>query len=368
MDKMLFTPGPLSTSKKVKEATLHDMGSRDFEFIGLVKDIREQLLKLAGVSIDSGFECIIIQGSGTYSIESVISSALSDTDHLLLLINGAYGERMRKIAGVYQIQTSVLNFPEDQIPSVERLRQTLEEDHSITHVAAVHCETTSGIYNPIAEIGAICESYKKTFIVDAMISFGAVPVNMSEMHIDFLISSSNKCIEGIPGFSFILCRREQLRKTRGRARTISLDMYSQWEGLQKNGQFRFTPPVHAILAFKQALTELAEERGVEARASRYLDYNHTLLQGMDKLGFIPYLKPENRGYIITSFYYPAHPLFDFERFYLLLNEKGFVIYPGKITRADCFRIGNIGHLSKASVTGLLCAIEEVLKEMNCFPL
>ena len=176
---MLFTPGPLSTSKKVKEATLHDMGSRDFEFIGLVKDIREQLLKLAGVSIDSGFECIIIQGSGTYSIESVISSALSDTDHLLLLINGAYGERMRKIAGVYQIQTSVLNFPEDQIPSVERLRQTLEEDHSITHVAAVHCETTSGIYNPIAEIGAICESYKKTFIVDAMSSFGAVPVNMS---------------------------------------------------------------------------------------------------------------------------------------------------------------------------------------------
>lgn len=368
MDKLLFTPGPLNTSKKVKEAALRDLGSREAEFVNIVREIREQLLKLAGVSKEEGFECIIMQGSGTYSIESVISSSITEKNHLLLLVNGAYGDRMHRIANVYKIQTTVLSYPEDQVPSLTELEEKLKSDKTISHVAAVHCETTSGIFNPIKEIGSICRKFNKTFLVDAMSSFGAVPINLIDMNIDFLVSSSNKCIEGIPGFAFIIGRKNKILEAKGKARTVSLDMYLQWYGLEKNGQFRFTPPIQVLLAFREALEELEKEGSIEARGIRYKKCNNVLLEGMNKLGFVPYLKPENRGYIITTFYYPERPLFDFEKFYTLLNNKGFVIYPGKITQANCFRIGNIGKLTTESITNLLLAIEEVLKEMDIYPL
>ena len=367
-DKLLFTQGPLNTRKKGKEAALRDLGSREAEFINVVREIREKLLKLAGVSKEVGYECIIMQGSGTYSIESVISSVITERDHLLLLVNGAYGDRIYRIAEVYKIRTTVMSYSEDKAPSITELEEKLQSEKTITHVAAVHCETTSGIFNPIGEIGTICGKYNKTYLVDATSSFGAVPVDLIDMKIDFLVSSSNKCIQGIPGFAFIISRKSKILEAKGKARTISLDMYSQWSGLERNGQFRFTPPLQALVAFKQALDEIQKEGSVEARAARYEKHSSILFTGMDNLGFVPYLKPENRGYIITSFYYPEHPLFDFERFYTLLNNKGFVIYPGKVTQANSFRIGNIGNLTAEDISKLLIAIEEVLKEMNIYPL
>jgi 2-aminoethylphosphonate-pyruvate transaminase len=240
----------------------------------------------------------------------------------------------------------------------------LEQDASITHVAVVHCETTTGIFNPVKEIGAVVKSHGRQYFVDAMSSFGAVPLNLAEAGIDYLVSSANKCIEGVPGFSFAIARKESLLATRGYARSLSLDLLAQWEDLEKSGQFRYTPPTHAMLAFHQALLELEGEGGPEGRATRYQANYETILTGMFRLGFDAYLKPKNRGYIITSFLYPTHPKFDFRTFYELLNEKGYVIYPGKLSAVDCFRIGHVGRIDPTDAHGLLAAIAATLDEME----
>lgn len=363
-DKTLFTPGPLTTSRTVKQAMLRDLGSRDFEFISLVRDIRTGLLALANVAQESGYEAILMQGSGTFGIESVFSTVVPPDGRLLVLINGAYGERILQMANVLKIPAAVLRASENATHDLSELRQALADDAAITHVAVVHCETTTGILNPIAEIGEIVHAAGKSYVVDAMSSFGAIPIDMAACHIDYLISSANKCIEGAPGFALILARRKSLLATEGYARSLSLDLLAQWKGLEKNGQFRFTPPTHALLAFGQAMQELAAEGGVSGRGARYQSNHQTLVNGMREMGFREYVRPEDQTYIITTFLYPADPRFEFEAFYERLNAKGFVIYPGKLTHADCFRIGSIGRIFPADVRALLAAIRETLMEMH----
>jgi len=360
--KLLFTPGPLSTSATVKQAMLEDMGSRDTEFINTVKEIRSELLSLAHVSQQEGYESIIMQGAGTFGIESVISSAIGENDVLLVLANGAYGERIAKMAGIHKLNHHVLRFAEDEIVTPEATEKFLEEHNDITHVACIHSETTTGLMNPVESIGAVCKQHNKVFIVDAMSSFGGVEMNMQQMQIDYLVSSSNKCIEGVPGFAFVLCKRSELAKTKGQARTLSLDLYDQWKGLESNGQFRFTPPTLSILAFRQAITELDEEGGIKAREHRYKTNKKILDDGMRQLGYKEYLKPEIQGHIITSFLYPDDPNFNFEKFYSKLNERGYIIYPGKLSKANAFRIGNIGQIFPDDVKGLIAAIKEVMQE------
>ena len=342
---------------------MRDLGSRDFEFIKTVSEIRTELLALAGVTKEDGYESVIIQGSGTFGIESVLSSVVGNNDHLLILINGAYGERMLKIATVHDLKVSVIRYSENRVPDHRDVENILQKEISITHVAMVHCETTTGIFNPLNEIGAICSRYGKVLIVDAMSSFGAVPLKVNDIPIHFLISSSNKCIQGIPGFSFVIARREALIRSKDKARTLTLDLFAQWQGLEADGQFRFTPPVQALLAFRKALEELQEEGGVDSRANRYKENCAALIAGMEQLGFETYLDSEYRGYIITTFHYPNSPKFDFAEFYKALNEKGYVIYPGKLTKADCFRIGNIGTLGLEEIKGLLNAIAGIQKEL-----
>ncbi|HEY1173046.1 MAG TPA: 2-aminoethylphosphonate--pyruvate transaminase [Verrucomicrobiae bacterium] len=363
-DKLLFTPGPLTTSRTVKEAMLRDVGSRDEEFIAMVREIRRQLLELGGTSQEGGYEAVLVQGSGTFGVESVISSAIPAKGKLLALVNGAYGERIVQIAMRYGISTEVLRWSEDESVEAEAVKIALEADAAITHVMIVDCETTTGILNPTEKVGAIVRAADRTFIVDAMSSFGAVPTDLPEGNIDFLISSANKCIEGVPGFSFVLARRKKLESCKGQARTLSLDLYEQWRGLEGNGQFRFTPPTHTLLAFAQALKELAAEGGVAGRAARYLKNHNALKSGMKKLGFVPFLAPEVQSYIITAFHYPADKKFIFEDFYRKLSQRDMVIYPGKLGHVDCFRMGNIGRLQDKDIQELLVAVEAVLKEMK----
>ncbi|MDX2001355.1 MAG: 2-aminoethylphosphonate--pyruvate transaminase [Chitinophagales bacterium] len=363
-DKLLFTPGPLTTSMGVKKAMLHDLGSRGIAFIDAVKQVRSKLLHMAETSQETGYEAIIMQGSGTFGVESMITSGIAKDGHLLVIINGAYGDRIAKIADVNGIKKTVLKYSENQWPSLQEVENTLSSDATISHVIIVHCETTSGIFNPIKETGALAKKYGKTYMVDAMSSFGAVPVNVADCQIDFLVSSSNKCIEGVPGFSFCIAKRDALMKTKGQSRTLSLDMFAQWEGLEQNGQFRFTPPTHAILAFHQAIVEHEAEGGVQGRAARYQHNYNTLMAGMRKMGFKEYLEPEKQGYIISSFLYPEHPNFDFNTFYRLLNDKDFVIYPGKLSQANAFRIGNIGQIFEQDILNLLEAIQQTIDEMG----
>jgi 2-aminoethylphosphonate-pyruvate transaminase len=362
MQKLLFTPGPLTTSRTVKEAMLEDMGSRDYEFMNAVKEIRNDLLRLGGIGQEDGYECVIMQGSGTFCIESVISSVVGRSDSLLVMVNGAYGERIAKMAVIQQIKHQVARFGEDEIITGESTEKWLKEYPETTHLVCVHSETTTGLLNPVKRIGQVCKQHKVIFIVDAMSSFGGVEMDMKEMKIDFLVSSSNKCIEGVPGFAFALCNRKELEKSKGLARSLSLDLFDQWNGLETNGQFRFTPPTLSIMAFRQALRELEKEGGVKARQERYKANKAVLDEGMARLGFKEYLQPSKQGHIITAFLYPDHRNFEFERFYKKLNDRGLVIYPGKLSKVNAFRIGNIGHLFPADFKTLVAAIEEILEE------
>jgi 2-aminoethylphosphonate-pyruvate transaminase len=362
-DKTLFTPGPLTTSRTVKQALLRDLGSRDYEFISIVADVRQRLLEIGGVA-DDGYAAIIMPGSGTFSLESVVSSTIPRAGKLLVIINGAYGRRIAQIARVYDIQVVPLTYPENRKPDLAELEAALSADEAITSVAVIHCETTTGLINPIKEIGEIVKRFGVDYFVDAMSSFGAVPLNLAECGIDYLVSSANKCIEGIPGFGIILVKRDTLMKTEGYAQTFSLDLFAQLLRLEKDGQFRFTPPTHSLIAYHQALLELEAEGGVEGRAARYRANYETLVAGMRVLGFEEYLRPADQGYIITSFTYPHHPNFNFEEFYRRLNDQDYVIYPGKVSQADCFRIGSIGRIFPADIRALLAAIRETLGVME----
>ena len=282
----------------------------------------------------------------------------------LIIINGAYGKRLAKIASVLKIDTVTLECSEDQCPDPEKVRTVLKDNSDITNVAIVHCETTTGIINPIGKIGEIVKGFGAKYIVDAMSSLGAVPINISELGIDYLVSSANKCIEGVPGFAFVIARLSSLKETEGFARSLCLNLLDQYLGFEKNGQFRFTPPTHALLAFHQAMAELRAEGGVVGRESRYRKNYETLVSGMRQMGFTEYLQSSDQGCIITSFRYPADPNFNFNEFYEKLNERDYVIYPGKVSNADCFRIGNIGRIFESDVRALLSAINEVLCEMN----
>lgn len=362
-DKPLFTPGPLTTSRTVKEAMLRDLGSRDHQFIELVRSIRQRLVRLGGAA-PGEYEAVIMQGSGTFGIEAVLSTVTPPDGKWLIAVNGAYGKRMVQIARVLNIQTAVLDYPEHRSVDAADIAQALVNDATITHVGVVHCETSTGIVSDVEAIGAAVSAAGRRFFVDAMSSFGAISLNLAEAQIDFLVSSANKCIEGVPGFAFVLARRSALLAAEGYARSVSLDLLAQWKGLEQNGQFRFTPPTHALLAFGQALDELETEGGVAGRMARYQRNHSVLLEGMERMGFRTYLPRAHQSHIITSFHYPDHPRFDFDDFYTSLSEKGYVIYPGKVSDADCFRIGTIGRIFEDDIRGLLIAIEETMTEMG----
>jgi 2-aminoethylphosphonate-pyruvate transaminase len=344
-----------------------DFGSRDTRFIKLIAAIRRKLLELAGLDV-ADWTTVIVQGSGTFGVESVLGSALPNDGRLLVISNGAYGERMARIAACLRIEHQVFRTPEHTVPTDLEAITTLARNFGATAVAYVHSETTTGILNPLSVLTHLKTELGLTVILDAMSSFGGVYIPPDTFEsIDFLVSSSNKCIQGIPGFAFVLARKTALQRCEGQARSVSLDLYDQWKGLETNGQFRFTPPTHVIAAFAQAIDELQEEGGITAREQRYRQNHQVVLSGYQSLGFRPYLASEVMGPIITSFHYPSSSNFTFEQFYAKLNERGMVIYPGKLSEAACFRIGHIGHLFPSDMEALVEATAEVCRELHLEP-
>jgi phosphonoacetaldehyde hydrolase len=360
---LLFTPGPITTSHRVKAPMMTDWGSRETDYLELVQNVRKELVNLALLDSPNktgDYTTTIIQGSGTFGVEACIASSIPANGKLLVIINGQYGLRISKIAHIYNIPKIDLEFNEDEIPSFESIDQVLTKNKDITHVAVIHSETTTGILNPIQKIGEIVKRHQKVFIVDAMSSMGAVPIDMNSFGIDFLISSSNKNIQGVPGFSFVVAKKDMMQNMKSNPpRSLSLDLYDQWNYLEKtHGGFRFTSPVHVIRSFYEAIQELKEEGGVQARFKRYTLMQKTLSNGMRKLNFVPLDLKGNQGPIITTFHNPKSKDYDFEKFYNLLKDKQCVIYPGKLTKVDSFRIGTIGHLNVKDVENLIEKVKD----------
>lgn len=355
---LLLTPGPLSTSEKVRKAMMTDRCTWDSDYNNMVQEIREELVSLAvkDKARKALYTSVLMQGSGTFGVEAVTGSVIPKGGKLAVLSNGAYGRRIAEIAERLHIPQIDLRFDECERPDSRLLAELLSDDPAITHVAVVHCETTTGILNDIASVAKTAKSSGKTLIIDAMSSFGGIPFFIDELDADFVISSANKCVEGVPGFSFIIAKRASLEKCAGCARSLSLDLYSQWKTMEEQGgKWRFTSPTHCVAAFKDALRELKEEGGVAARSRRYQENERLLAEGMEKLGFAPVLPKELRSPIITSFFYPDKA-FDFAAFCQYLKKEGFVIYPGKLTEKATFRIGNIGSVSGEDITRLLSKI------------
>lgn len=361
-DPLLLTPGPLTTSKSVKAVMVHDWGSRDAGFIAINRAVLERLPELIHGSDD--FVTVPMQGSGTFAVEAMLTSFVPPEGEVLVLINGAYGHRAKRILDIARRATVVHETPEDTPPDLAAVERILEQSRTITHVFAVHCETTSGILNPIEAIAGICERHGKRLLIDAMSAFGAIPLDARTTRFDAVAASSNKCIEGVPGLGFVLCRRTALAETAGNATTLVLDLFDQHQALEKTGQYRFTPPIHVIVAFHQALEEHGEEGGVEGRGARYRENCRILVDGMRAMGFATLLPDDLQAPIIVTFHMPTDPRFDFQRFYDGLKERGYVIYPGKLTVADSFRIGCIGRLDANHMRGALAAVREVLEELG----
>ncbi len=361
-DPWLLTPGPLTTSPSVKEAMLHDLGSRDTGFIEINRRMRARLVAIAGG--EGTHVCVPLQGSGTFVVEAMLGNFVPRDGKLLILVNGAYGKRMAKICEYYGRATVIQETPEDVPADPIALDTALAADPGITHVAAVHCETTSGILNPIAAIAEVVVKHGRALLIDAMSAFGAIALDAREVPYDALVASSNKCLEGSPGMGFCLARTAALEAAKGNSPSLALDLHDQWVAMEKNGQWRFTPPTHCILAFDQALSEFLDEGGVAGRGGRYRANCKILIDGMRGLGFKTLLPDDLQAPIIVTFHMPSDPAFAFETFYDSLRAKGYVIYPGKLTVADSFRIGCIGRLGAEQMQGALNAIKETLAGMG----
>jgi len=357
---ILLTPGPLSTSPTVRAAMLRDWCTWDDDYnLGVVTPIREGLIQLATATKPEGYTTVLMQGSGTFSVEAMIGSTVPKDGRLLVLANGEYGNRLGRIAKVLGIDTLIHDSGELAPPDLGKLEVALAADKGITHVVCVHNETTTGMLNPLEEIAAIVKKHDRLFLVDSMSAFGGIPLDVAKVGIDFLVSSANKCIQGVPGFGFVIAKKSELAKCQGRSRSVSLDLYDQWQGMEKgNGKWRYTSPTHVVRAFYQAMQELDEEGGVAARFARYTENQRRLVTGMEKLGFKCVLPHALHSPIITGFYNPEEPEYDFMKFYELLKAKGFVIYPGKVTGINSFRIGTIGHVFPEDISRLIVAVEK----------
>ncbi|MCA8862896.1 MULTISPECIES: 2-aminoethylphosphonate--pyruvate transaminase [unclassified Halomonas] len=359
----LLTPGPLTTSHATKAAMLRDWGSWDDGFNQVTVDIRTQLLAMAEAPSDE-YACVPMQGSGTFAVESALACAADPSGKVLVLMNGAYGKRAAQLLHMMGRRYVTLDKGDYLPPQADEVAALLQQDLEITAVFLVHCETSSGILNPLEAIADVVHTHGKTLIVDAMSSFGGIPISLTKTPIDVLVSSANKCIEGVPGFGFVIIRKALLVAGKGRAHSLSLDLHDQWAYMERTGQWRFTPPTHTVVAFQAALAQHREEGGVPGRCARYTRNRDALVNGMRALGFNTLLEDEWLSPIITTFLSPPDPAFEFNTFYAALKERGFLIYPGKLTEVESFRIGCIGQLGTTVIAELLRAIQEALADMD----
>lgn len=359
----LLTPGPLTTAYSVKQAMLRDWGSWDADFRAMTADLRRRLLALIGDEMGD-YDCVPMQGSGSFCVEAMLGSFVPKDGKVLVLANGAYGLRAAQTMDYLGRAHTLIDKGDYLPPRGDEVAAALDADPAITHVIAIHCETSSGILNPLAEISDAVHSRGRKLLVDSMSAFGAVPLEVDRIPYEAMVSSANKCIEGVPGFGFVIARKTALEAARGNSHSLSLDVHAQWATMEKTGQWRFTPPTHVVAAFIEALKMHEAEGGVAARGARYTQNRDVMVTGMKELGFETLLSDQWLSPIIVTFFCPADPNFVFSKFYDLMKDKGFIIYPGKLTVVDSFRVGCIGRMDAHVMRRVVEAAGQSLAEMG----
>ena len=361
-DPILLTPGPLTTALPTRMAMLRDWGSWDSQFNAITAVVRERLLDVVGARATHA--CVPMQGSGTFSVEAAVNTLVPRDGHMLVLVNGAYGQRLAKLARMMGRRVSVFETAEDVPTTAADVDRLLTSDASVTHVGLIHCETSTGILNPLREIAEVVARHAKSLIVDAMSSFGAIAIDAPTMPFDALIAASGKCIEGPPGMAFVIARRAVLERCAGNSTSLSLDLHDQWQYMEKTTQWRYTPPTHVVAAFAAALEAFVADGGQPARLARYTRNCETLVRGMAELGFRPFLDPSIQAPIIVTFHAPADPRYTFRAFYDGVRDKGFILYPGKLTQVETFRVGCIGAIDHDEMRHAVHAVRDTLAELS----
>ena len=361
-DPILLTPGPLTTSLPTKAAMLRDWGSWDDAFNAVTADVRRKLLAI--IHGEGTHVCVPMQGSGTFSVEAAVNTLVPRDGHVLVLINGAYGTRLAKLTRMMGRRLSTFETAEDVPTTAQDVDRLLAADPSITHVGLIHCETSTGILNPLPEIAAVVARHGKSLIVDAMSSFAALAIDARTVPFDALIAASGKCVEGPPGMGFVFARRAVLERCAGNSTSLALDLHDQWTYMEKTTQWRYTPPTHIVVAFNAALDQLVAEGGQPARFARYAKNCEVLVRGMAELGFRVFLKPEIQAPIIVTFHAPVDPKYSFKAFYDCVRDKGFILYPGKLTQVETFRVGCIGAIGPDEMRHAVNAVRDTLSELG----
>ena len=361
-DRILLTPGPLTTSLQTKLAMLRDWGSWDIEFNDVTARVRKSLLKV--INSDDTHVVVPLQGSGTFSIEAAVATLVPSKGHVLVLDNGAYCKRAAKLASLMGRRCTLMPFADNEAVSPSALREKLTADSSITHVVLIHCETGAGVLNPLQAVADICAQFDKGLIVDAMSSFAAIEIDARKTRFDALIAASGKCLEGVPGMGFVFIRKAVLDGCAGQSQSLAMDLYDQYIYMEKTGQWRFTPPTHVVVALAEAISQFEAEGGQPARLARYTNNYETLVCGMTALGFKPFLDPAIQAPIIVTFHAPAHPNYDFKRFYDAAKARGFILYPGKLTQVETFRVGCIGAITSVEIEQAVHAIALALNDLG----
>ena len=361
-DPILLTPGPLTTSLQTKLAMLRDWGSWDSGFIAVTASVRQSLLRV--IDGDETHVVVPLQGSGTFSVEAAVATIVPTTGHVLVLDNGAYCKRAAKLTTMMGRRCTLMPFADDEVVSPTALKEKLASDASITHVVLIHCETGAGVLNPLQAIADVCAEMKMGLIVDAMSSFAALEIDARKIRFDALIAASGKCLEGVPGMGFVFIRKAIIDACEGRSQSLAMDLYDQHVYMEKTGQWRFTPPTHVLVALAEAIKQFEVEGGQPARLARYTKNCETLVRGMTALGFKPFLDPAIQAPIIVTFHAPAHPDYDFRKFYDAVKARGFILYPGKLTQVETFRVGCIGAISHVEMEQAVHAVALALQDLG----
>ena len=361
-DPLLLTPGPLTTSLRTKQAMLHDLGSWDTAFNRITGEVCRQLRDIAHAA--DAHVCVPLQGSGSFAVEAALGTLVPRDGKVLVPNHGAYCARTLKILGVIGRAAVELPFAEHEPMDPVAIDAALAADAAITHVAVVHCETGTGILNPLAEIARVVAARGRALVIDAMSSFGAIEIDARHLPFDALIAASGKCLEGVPGMGFVIARRSALQASAGRCHSLALDLHDQWAYMERSTQWRFTPPTHVVMALAEALAQYSEEGGLAERGARYAANGARLVAGLRGLGLRPFLAAEVQAPIIYTFHAPAHPAWDFQAFYQGVRARGFILYPGKLTQVETFRVGCIGALTPHDIDQVVHAIAATLQEMG----